>query len=178
MSGRYYTHSGSPSASVVMTENRLYFTPIFLPYSASFDRIGYQIAVAAGDAEYQTRLGLYADSAGRPGNLIVDAGLDAAGTNVGGRTVTISQSLIGWVWGCIIGNRNGGATGTQATVRGHATDSAFWDVGHATPDTNNLINALYHDQTVGSWGAYVLPTAAPTLTTANAVGASTFLRAA
>lgn len=179
VAGQYYGGSEAPAAGTLTTENRLYFTPIFIASPASFDRIGYTISVAAGDAQYQTRLGLYRNSAGRPGALIVDAGLDSAGTNTGARTVTISQSIYGWVWACIIGNRNGGATGTQATIRGYQTDSAFGIVfGHATPDTNNLVVALYHDQTVSSWGTYTLPATAPTLTQAGTLGVGLFIRAA
>lgn len=177
--GQYYGAVESPSGTIAVTENRLYFTPVFIASPASFDRIGYQVTVASGSAEYETRLGIYRNVSGRPGTLIVDAGLDAVGTNIGARTVTISQSLYGWVWTCIIGNRNGGASATQVTVRGYATGSGFGQVfGHTTPDTNAVANAFYHDQTVADWDTYTLPTTAPTLTQAGTVGAVAFLRAA
>lgn len=179
VSGQYYGATESTPAGILSVENRLYFTPIWLPALTTIDRLGYTISVAAGDVQYQTKLGLYADLNGRPGALLVDAGFDPVGVATGARTLTIAQIRSGWVWSCIIGNRNAGATGTQATIRGYGTNSAFGRVfGHATPDTNNVVTSLHNDQTIGTWATYNLPGTAPALTPSTGVGAVVLVRAA
>ena len=184
VAGRYYGRSvGTGSGTILSTENRLYFVPVFLPRPAKIDRISASVSTGAGDAQYQVRIGAYRNAGGRPSTLLFDAGVVAQGTATGACQATVDQTLVDWVWLCIIGNRNAGATGTQATFRGYASESRthLQDlIGATTNDafvTGSDVSA-YHDQTVGSWGAYTLPATAPTLTFAATVGPMLTFRAA
>jgi hypothetical protein len=176
VSGLYYGSSDAGAVGLLTIENRLYFTPVFVPKPTALDQLGYLVSVAAGDAQYQTRLGLYSDVDGRPASLIVDAGVDAVGVGTGARTRAIAQTVSGWVWSCIIGNRNGGATGTQATMRCFSTNLGYL-IGQATPDANAGVGGLFHDQTIGSWGTYTLPSTAPT-TSPTTIVPAVYVRAA
>lgn len=184
VTGRYYGRSlGTASGTILSVENRLYFFPVFVSRPTKVDRISASVTTGAGDAQYQTRIGAYKNANGRPGALLVDAGTVSQGTSTGACEVTVDQTLFDWVWLCIVGNRNGGATGTQATFRGYAAEARthLQDlIGAASNDgfvTGSEVSA-YHDQTVGSWGAYSLPASAPTLTFAATVGPAMTFRAA
>lgn len=83
--------------TVAAVANTLYATPIFTPLAATVTVIGLEItAFAAGNV----RLGVYRDSNGVPGALLLDAGAVGTGTPNGFKSIgSLSQALTpGWYW--------------------------------------------------------------------------------
>lgn len=97
-SGVYYygTYGIGGSSGAMATLNKLYAVPFHVGDSQSFDRIA--VANVTGVATAVLRVGIYADSNGVPGALIVDAGTIDLSTGTGIKAVTISQTLSGKVW--------------------------------------------------------------------------------
>jgi hypothetical protein len=94
-SGYYYVGAPmSAGSNGTITTNRLYAIPFFVGSSTSFDRIAI-ISIAVANSS--VRLGIYADSNGKPGALILDAGTVAT-TSTANATITINQTLSGLVW--------------------------------------------------------------------------------
>ena len=79
-----------------VTQSLLYASPLFLAKPCTLDRIGAEVTTLA--ATTNVRLGIYADSNGRPGALLLDAGtIDATGN--GAKEVSISLAVpAGLLW--------------------------------------------------------------------------------
>lgn len=90
--GAYYYVPGASTGEQVPLEGTLYATPFPLPRAMTIDRIGLYISTQGGAGEV-IRLGIYEDSAGLPGTLVLDAGTVSA-TTTGLKEVTVSQSLL------------------------------------------------------------------------------------
>lgn len=100
----------------ILANGILYSTPFIAGKSTSFDRIA---IYSNGVASSSVRLGIYADNHGKPGNLILDAGLvDCSST--GEKLITINETLSGLAWVCAV-------TNNSASVRGisNATTAYF-----------------------------------------------------
>lgn len=118
--------SGGQSGSAY-TQGVLCFTPMMLAVGRTADRIGIEVTVGGTASVSVHRIGIWADSNGVPGALLVDAGTVATDT-FGMKEVTISQALaantVYW-----LGVAQQGAPATNATVRvcvtqgPHMTDS-------------------------------------------------------
>lgn len=77
----------------------LYAVPFYVGAAQAFDGI---VIGALGTASAFCRLGIYADSAGKPGALIVDAGqVDCAAA--GEKVASITKTLSGLVWVAAVG---------------------------------------------------------------------------
>lgn len=70
---------------------QLSFVPVMFPVATTADRIGIEV-VTAGSAGSVHRLGIWANSSGVPGTLLVDAGT-VDSTTTGAKELTISQSI-------------------------------------------------------------------------------------
>jgi hypothetical protein len=109
------------------TNGSLVFVPMMLAVGRTADRIGIEVTTAGTAAVSVHRLGIWADSGGVPGTLLVDAGTVAT-DSTGLKEVTISQALAAntLYW---LGVVQQGAPGTTATIRvcvtfgSHMTDS-------------------------------------------------------
>jgi hypothetical protein len=144
----------------------LVFVPMMLAVGRTADRIGIEVTSAGTASVSVHRLGIWADSGGAPGTLLVDAGTVAT-DSTGLKEVTISQALAAntLYW---LGVVQQGAPGTTATIRvcstfgSHMTDAN----PSATP------NGLSSTSVTGVLGS------SPTLTsTGNQTGQPrTFLR--
>jgi hypothetical protein len=94
ISGRYYIEPGPASTALALTQSRLRVSPRHIPESATWDRIGSHVTVGA--ASSVLRWGIYADSNGYPGALLLDTGaapgtVDSSVTGL--REATISHTL-------------------------------------------------------------------------------------
>lgn len=186
VTGRHYCGPATTDAgTILVTENRLYVFPLVVPgTSRAIDRIGVHVTTGSGDAEAEAIFGVYGPTyyAGGLGTLLQQTGKVAIGTGTGAKLGTVAWTLPpGLCWLACIFNRAAGASGTQPTLRGHAAQNrgflhSFY--GYPDQDVNNVASVAYHDQTVASWAAYVLPTAGPTLTYANTVPPGITVRAA
>jgi len=89
--GRWYTAPGMGyGTSLVVTANRLYAHPFIIARTQTADRIG--VLVDGTVANKKCRLGIYADSNGLPGALVLDAGEQTLASG-GIYPVTINQVL-------------------------------------------------------------------------------------
>ncbi len=105
-SGNYYATAGALSAgsSGSYTNGQLRLAPWVVPDPLTLTRIAAEVT-GAGDAGCTLRLGIYADNAGVPGALILDAGT-IPGDAVAVAEITISQALargLYWVGGAVQG---------------------------------------------------------------------------
>ena len=106
--------SGSQTGSA-FSNGQLPFTPFMLAVGRTADRIGIEVTVAGTASVSVHRLGIWADSGGAPGTLLVDAGTVAT-DSTGLKEVTISQALAAntLYW---LGVAQQGAPATTATIR-------------------------------------------------------------
>lgn len=100
ITGRYYDNSSTINHSSYgeadYTTANMRAMPIFIPKTITIDRIG--INVTGSDSGNECRLGIYNDSNGLPGSLLLDAGNVSVGST-GLKEITISQELTkGWYW--------------------------------------------------------------------------------
>jgi len=100
ISGLYYkTPTTTLTTTATTTVNTTHYTPIEFSQSVTLDRI----AISTGSSFSGTasvRLGIFANSSGKPGNLILDAGTVAPTAASTSYAITISQALsagIYWV---------------------------------------------------------------------------------
>lgn len=104
-SGFYYPVQGGAggATSGTYTNGAEFADPFFVPTTTTFTRIATWIA-GAGSAGSVVRFGIYADNAGRPGNLVLDAGTAASTSILSVAEATISQSLTqGQYWVSVVG---------------------------------------------------------------------------
>jgi hypothetical protein len=108
------------SASGAFAANgNLHFTPAMFDRDVTVDRIACEVAGTPGSAGSLHRLGIWSDSDGAPGTLLLDAGTVAT-DSTGFKEITISQALSGRTvyW---LGAVQQGAPATRASLRG-----TFW----------------------------------------------------
>jgi hypothetical protein len=106
VSGYYASLGGTVAAKALATTNLMFATPFPIERSATADRIG--VHVTANVASSTVRLGIFGDTGGNPGSLILDAGTVDSSTT-GFKEITISQALTPIrVW--LVAVQQGGAT--------------------------------------------------------------------
>ena len=97
----------------------MHYTPIYVPNSVTVDRIGG--IVSAFGVTGNARFGIYTDSTGKPGSLVVDGGTVSA-TSATSFTVTVSQALTpGWYWIAFV--QHTGSSSWVSTVAGGGAGS-------------------------------------------------------
>jgi len=96
VSGQYYSHfAGGGSSTGSLSANTLIGVPIFIGGSQAVTEIGIEVT-GAGAGGTVIRLGIYSDSGGVPGSLLLDAGTVAA-DSAAVKTIAITQTLDpGW----------------------------------------------------------------------------------
>jgi len=143
--GVYYisdTHVfGTVTGLTSLTLNTMYSNPILIPSTITVDRIGiYNNSALAGK---DARLGIYNDSSGRPGSLLLDAGVvdfDATGE----KEIVISQELTpGWYWPVILPEATG-------NIRGTSTTSNYGILGKDTITSTTLYTHASNAQAFGA----------------------------
>jgi len=93
--------SGTP-ASYSIGSGNLFYLPIHVYESTTFDRIGVEVIGAVGGGSL-ARLGIYEDSSGRPGDLLLDAGTVSIAANAE-VSIVINQTLSGHYFLCYVGD--------------------------------------------------------------------------
>ena len=95
--GRFYGNlCETASTTLAVAANILYAIPFFVPVTATYTTIA--IEVTTLKAGSNIRLGIYRDSGGVPGALVLDAGTVSGGA-VALVSIVIAQSLTpGWYW--------------------------------------------------------------------------------
>ena len=98
ISGAYYKTPHLSTATVTVNNNRVYYTPIYIPETTSLDRIAIRTtATFLGSAT--VRLGIFNNTSGQPSTVVLDAGTVTATAASTVYEITISQSLsTGFYW--------------------------------------------------------------------------------
>ena len=155
VSGSTYRPVTATTTTATMATNTTYYTPIFISGSFSLDRISL-LTSATFSGTASVRLGIYADTAGKPSTLILDAGTVAPTASSTAYSITISQTIsaAGVYWLAINSQ-------TIATVNSYAAGSVITMSG--TPTTSGITtqNMASYAQT-GVTGAFAnaVPTSA------------------
>jgi len=107
------------SAGASLANGNLHFVPAMFDRDTTVDRIACEVSGTAGSTGSLHRLGIWSDSDGAPGTLVLDAGTVAT-DSTGFKEITISQALSGRTvyW---LGAVQQGAPATRASLRG-----TFW----------------------------------------------------
>ena len=95
--GRFYGNlCETATTTLAIAANILYAMPFFVPTTTTYTAISIEVTTLKAGASIQ--LGIYRDSGGAPGALVLDAGnVSAAATGL--KTIVIAQTLApGWYW--------------------------------------------------------------------------------
>jgi len=161
VSGRYY---GCPlitaaynTRTLALVDATMYAMLFYVNESHAYDRIAVHVTTRAAPSNIQ--LGIYEDSAGVPGNLILDAG-NVSGASTGGKEININQTLArGWYWLAAVSD-------STPTLRTYQGSSMFGWLG-ATSGTDT---AYYGGMSVAqAYGALPTPFTAGAVLTATGV---------
>jgi hypothetical protein len=130
-----------PRGTVVPGEAAIIFSPLMAPATTSIDRIGIEVTSAGTASVSVCRLGIWADSGGAPGTLVLDAGTVAT-DSTGLKEITISQALtLGTLYW--LGVVPQGAAATRPTITGsfyngpvmNVANPGYSQAGYATSGT-------------------------------------------
>lgn len=93
------------------------YQPVWIGQSVSITGLGIDVAAANAGASAVVRLGIHANSSGRPGDVVVDAGTASLNTAVAKELTFSSVSLSpGWYW-IVIATQSLDTAGTNPTFR-------------------------------------------------------------
>lgn len=122
--GRLYSSPNiNVTATLVVAINKLYAIPIIVNEAATAVSLNIELTVQSSGNN--ARLGIYYDNNGKPGNLLLDAGL-VSETGTGNKPITISVNLpAGWYWLAL-------ASSGTPTVRANSQSNAFPMLGYAS----------------------------------------------
>ena len=102
---------GSEETAGVVTEDRTYYTPFFVPETTTYN----QISIRSGSTFSGTgtvRLGIYRETQGKPSTLVLDAGTVSVTAASTVYTATISQSLTAGMYFLAANSQVAAATNT------------------------------------------------------------------
>ncbi len=154
-SGYWYRAPGANNLTNLVNANELRFAPIAIATTHTFTAIGLEVATSASTGS-ATRLGIYYDNNGAPGNLLLDAGTIPSSCVAGTGTIAINQSLSpGMYWLASVSQLQSTSTAasvvTQPTVRRLNLDDSI--VGMSTPLSQTVTGYIQ----VGTTGALPNP---------------------
>lgn len=155
--GLYYP-TGINASTIPTTVNRVYYVPISFRRACTLDRIGFT-GLTAAVASSVARLGIYTDTDGRPGSLVVDAGTVSTDAGLSAKEIVISQAVDrGRYWlACV---SQGGASG--ATLRsslGYANGHLVSSAVAADFNGGGLASGFYESGVSGALPATATPVA-------------------
>lgn len=143
--GRWYNFAtDNPGTSTVtLAINTLYFYPVIIRKSLTFDGIGVNVGTAGTGAS--PRLGIYGrDSNGLPSNLIIDSGTVDASTT-GAKPLTMSNTTLkaGVYWLAIL-------TNVACGITGYSGNPNFYPFFGSTTINTNVGVGFSKSQTYGA----------------------------
>lgn len=155
--GLYYP-TGIHASTIPLVVDRVYYVPISFRRACTLDRIGFT-GLTAAVASSVARLGIYTDTDGRPGALVVDAGTVSTAAGLSAKEIVISQAVDrGRYWlACV---SQGGASG--ATLRaslGYANAQLVSSAIAADFNTGGLASGFYESSVSGALPATATPVA-------------------
>lgn len=150
-SGWYAALSGSIDTRT-LNEDRGFWVPVVVDRSVTVDRIGLEITSTATGSP-AVRLGIYSDSSGVPGTLLLDAGT-IDGTSATYQEITISQALTAGRWWLVCAQQGGTSNGACRAVR-YSTTLPLPSSGYSPYEGGAFVDA---DASTGAF-----PASAPTM---------------
>jgi hypothetical protein len=115
-------------STFVPSEGQLVLSPLMAPATTTIDRIGIEVTSAGTASVSICRIGIWADSGGAPGTLLLDAGTVAT-DSTGLKEITISQALtLGTLYW--LGVAPQGAAGTRPTITGSLYNGPLMSVSN------------------------------------------------
>jgi len=135
-SGTYLRTPLQIHVAATATNQRVYYTPIFVPTTTSYDRLAIRTsATFSGTAS--VRLGIYNESSGLPSTLVLDAGTVSATAASTTYEITISQNLNPGFYWLAFCQQSAPATGTYiGAVASGASIQNYYLLSQVTPDAN------------------------------------------
>lgn len=115
----YYYAPFHTNSNETIANNVQHFTPVFIPKTATYDRLQI-LTIGTFSGTATVRLGIYNDSNGQPGTLLLDAGTVSCTAATTAYTITINQSL------------NAGVYWLSACTQGAATTNTFYGYSNNT----------------------------------------------
>lgn len=160
------TTTQANAGTTTSASNRVGYQPIWIGQSVSLIGLGIDVSAANAGASAVVRLGLYADNAGRPGTVTVDAGTASLNTAVAKELTFTSVSLSpGWYW-LALATQNLDTAGTNPTFRAVATNTSI-ATRTAVPSATSSQYSRWESSSVS--GAFAAnPTVTSSTTSANA----------
>lgn len=161
VSGRAYFAKGGSYSTLLAVANTFYATPFVAP-PAGFtpDQIGVNVTTAGAGTTTDVRLAIYDDINGRPGNLVLDAGIVTALTSITSFSKTLSA-------------------GAQALIPAMSPNKVYWlacvfaTSGTTMPTVAALDSAVVNQELAHELGVVSLATMPSTAAlSANGVSAS------
>lgn len=152
--GSYYP-TGINAATNPLTVDRVYYVPISFRRACTLDRIGFTLTAAV--ASSVARLGIYTDTDGRPGSLVVDAGTVSTAAGLGAKEIVISQAVDrGRYWlACVSQGGASGATLWQSF--GYATAHLVSAAAAADFNTSGMASGFRESGVSGALPATATP---------------------
>jgi hypothetical protein len=130
VSGYYYRPAGSNS-SVSPAEDRVGFLPLFVPTTTTFDRMAIRTGGTFSGSGV-VRLGIYSDSNGVPGSLVLDAGTVATSAASTTYEITISQTVAPGLYWLAFCSQTNAATNNYVSFLGGYNQFATGTAGNGT----------------------------------------------
>jgi len=129
--GRYYRALSSIAPSnAAVSANITFFTPFFVSASTSIDRIGIMTGSSFSGTS-SVRLGIYNDSSGQPGSVVVDGGTVSCTAASTAYTVTVSTTLAAGTYWLVMNSQTAATTNSYYGIASTAATSQVLDLGQA-----------------------------------------------
>ena len=136
--GNYYRTPVSNRATFAAVNQRVYYTPILIDSTTSFDRLAFHTgATFVGTAS--VRLGIFNDSNGNPSTVVLDAGTVSATAASTVYEITINQSLNAGFYWLAFCQQSAPTTAGYLGLTGDANSPNFYISGAATPASVMII---------------------------------------
>jgi hypothetical protein len=118
------------------TNQRVYYTPIFVPSTTTFDRLAIRTATTFVGTS-SVRLGIFNDTDGLPSTVVLDAGTVSCTTNGTNFEITISQSLTpGFYWLAFVQQSAATTSDYIGAVASGASFQNYYIMSQANPGAN------------------------------------------
>ena len=141
-SGTYLRTPLQIAVAATATNQRVYYTPIFVPTTTSFDRLAIRTASTFVGSSI-VRLGIFNDANGSPSTVVLDAGTvscTAASTNY---EITISQNLNAGFYWLAFCQQTAATTSTYiGAIASGASYQNYYLLTQATPDANGIAGLI------------------------------------
>lgn len=165
ISGAYYRTSSNALVATGLTAsvNTTYYTAIQFSQAVTLDRIAIATSFTGFSGTASVRLGIFANSNGKPGNLILDAGTVAPVASASSYAITISQVLSAGIYWVAMNTITAATTNNYYGIGNNNTNNInlFGGAIGATPTTSGLAGYVQTYTATSGFANASSPTSAP-----------------